>query len=70
MFFSAYREAAGDGGFLPENNEQIAVLLGAFLIDKGIYEFIYELNNRPEWVSIPIRGILSILTDAGAPGRA
>jgi maltose alpha-D-glucosyltransferase/alpha-amylase len=70
VFFSAYREAAGDGGFLPESNDQIAALLGAFLIDKGIYEIIYELNNRPEWVSIPIRGILSILTDTGVLGRA
>jgi maltose alpha-D-glucosyltransferase/alpha-amylase len=49
---------------LPETDEQIAALLGAFLIDKGIYEIIYELNNRPEWVSIPILGILSILKAA------
>jgi maltose alpha-D-glucosyltransferase / alpha-amylase len=70
VFFSAYREAAADGGFLPEYDEQITVLLGAFLIDKGIYEIIYELNSRPEWVSIPIRGILSILGDAAAAERA
>jgi len=66
VFFSAYREVAGESGFLPENRDQIAALLGAFLIDKGIYEIIYELNNRPEWVSIPIRGILAILASAGA----
>jgi len=65
-FFSSYTEASGGMGFLPEDSSQISALLGAFLIDKGIYEIIYELNNRPEWVSIPIRGILSILASPGA----
>jgi maltose alpha-D-glucosyltransferase/alpha-amylase len=65
-YFSAYREVAGHSGLLPATDEQIAALLGAFLIDKGIYEIIYELNNRPEWVAIPIRGILSTLSTTGA----
>ncbi len=37
-------------------------LLQAFVLDKAIYELNYELNNRPEWVRIPIRGIMEILT--------
>jgi maltose alpha-D-glucosyltransferase/alpha-amylase len=32
-----------------------------FLLEKAIYELNYELNNRPGWVIIPIRGIKSIL---------
>ena len=64
VFLSAYRETAGDCGFLPRTREETDILLQAFLIDKGIYELIYELNNRPDWVMIPIRGMLSILGES------
>ncbi len=64
VFLSAYRETAAEGGFLPQREEEIEILLQAFLLDKGIYEIIYELNNRPEWIVIPVRGILSILESA------
>jgi maltose alpha-D-glucosyltransferase/alpha-amylase len=32
-------------------------MLDLFLIDKALYELRYELNNRPEWVRIPMRGL-------------
>ena len=34
------------------------------LLDKAVYEIGYELNNRPSWVLIPIRGIKHILQTA------
>ncbi len=36
-------------------------VLDAFLLHKALYEVAYELNNRPDWVQIPLRGILSIV---------
>jgi maltose alpha-D-glucosyltransferase/alpha-amylase len=37
------------------------VLLSAYLIEKGLYEIVYELNNRPDWVRIPVGGVLDLL---------
>jgi len=39
-------------------------LLAAFMLDKALYELSYELNNRPDWVAIPLLGIRKLLTDA------
>ena len=36
-------------------------LLDLFLLEKALYEVRYELQNRPDWVVIPLRGILSLL---------
>ena len=37
------------------------LFLDAFLLDKAIYEIGYELNNRPDWISVPIQGVLQML---------
>jgi maltose alpha-D-glucosyltransferase/alpha-amylase len=39
----------------------LAVLLNSFLLDKAVYELGYELNNRPQWVKVPLMGVLHIL---------
>jgi maltose alpha-D-glucosyltransferase/alpha-amylase len=39
------------------------------LIQKVVYELRYELNNRPKWVTIPLRGCLRLL-DEGAEKAA
>jgi predicted trehalose synthase len=36
-------------------------LLRFFLLDKALYELIYELNNRPDWMPIPMQGIMALL---------
>ena len=36
-------------------------LLAIFELEKAVYELRYELNNRPDWVSIPVAGILRLL---------
>ena len=47
--------------FIPKEEDDLQVLLEAYLLDKAVYEIGYELNNRPDWVVIPIRGIKHIL---------
>jgi maltose alpha-D-glucosyltransferase/alpha-amylase len=59
-FLKAYLQTAAGAPFLPDAREHLATLLEAFLMDKALYELNYELNNRPNWVRIPLRGILNL----------
>ena len=66
-FLKGYLETASRGAFLPRTGEELEVLLNLYLLEKAVYELGYELNNRPEWVGIPIRGIRQILSgEAGS----
>jgi maltose alpha-D-glucosyltransferase/alpha-amylase len=60
-FLRAYMEAASEGSFLPQTRREVEVLLDVLLLEKAAYELRYELNNRPDWVKIPIAGILQLL---------
>jgi maltose alpha-D-glucosyltransferase/alpha-amylase len=59
-FLTSYLAEAGDQ-LLPEGRQATEVLLRAFLLEKAAYEVSYELNNRPDWVSVPLRGMLHLL---------
>jgi maltose alpha-D-glucosyltransferase/alpha-amylase len=54
----------GDAEFVPKKREEFNVLFEAFLLEKAVYELGYELNNRPDWVDIPIKGIQYILKES------
>jgi maltose alpha-D-glucosyltransferase/alpha-amylase len=60
-FVRSYRESAGKAAFLPEGGEEFKTLLEAFVLSKAVFELGYELSHRPDWVSIPLLGILDIL---------
>jgi maltose alpha-D-glucosyltransferase/alpha-amylase len=60
-FLKGYMRTAGGAPFIPAEPSQREALLRLFLLDKALYELNYELNNRPEWVRIPLLGILEIL---------
>jgi maltose alpha-D-glucosyltransferase/alpha-amylase len=56
-FLRTYWEAAREGGFLPSDRSKLHALLRVYLLEKALYELRYELNNRPDWVYIPLEGI-------------
>ncbi len=60
-FLQGYCATASEAAFLPKDRDDLQVLLDAFLLEKAVYEIGYELNNRPDWVGIPIAGILQLL---------
>ncbi|OVE75537.1 maltose alpha-D-glucosyltransferase [bacterium F11] len=60
-FVKSYLLTTKGAAFVPQNKEELKMLLDIFILDKSIYELGYELNNRPTWVRIPIQGILEII---------
>ncbi len=53
-----------DPALLPSGQAAIANLLSVYELEKAIYELQYELDNRPDWVSIPVAGIRRLLESA------
>jgi maltose alpha-D-glucosyltransferase/alpha-amylase len=46
---------------VPDNAADLETLLQTYILQKAIYELNYELNNRPDWVIVPLRGIKAIV---------
>ena len=59
-FLRAYVSATDSISLLPAPAGDRDTLLNAFVLDKALYELGYELNNRPEWVHIPLTGLLRL----------
>jgi maltose alpha-D-glucosyltransferase/alpha-amylase len=64
-FLRAYFTTVAGALFIPAAESQRDALLKLFVLDKALYELDYELNNRPDWVRIPLRGIFDLLNPAG-----
>ncbi len=62
-FLEGYVEGVGDADSYPEDPGQARALIELFVIEKALYEIRYELANRPDWVGIPIRGILDLMQE-------
>ena len=60
-FLKAWIEATAGAAFVPAERAEFDRLLDAFLLEKALYEIAYELNNRPAWLGIPLRGAVQIL---------
>ena len=48
-------------GLLPETTAELNLMLEAYPLEKAVYELYYELNNRPDWVIIPLRGLHNLI---------
>lgn len=60
-FINRYFEATNGSSIVPVEAPQREHLLRGYLMNKAIYELNYELNNRPDWAAIPLRGILKLI---------
>lgn len=63
VFLDKYLKTAFENGLDIGYHEEIDFLLRYHILEKGIYELGYELNARPDWVIIPLKGVLQIIKD-------
>jgi trehalose synthase/trehalose synthase-fused probable maltokinase len=63
-FLRSYMSTAGTASFIPHGADDLEMQLKTMLLEKALYELRYELNTRPDWVRIPLRGILDLMAPA------
>jgi maltose alpha-D-glucosyltransferase/alpha-amylase len=63
-FLEGYRHGSGGCPACPRDAAQAERLTRLFVFEKALYELRFELENRPEWVFIPIQGLLELLRAA------
>jgi len=61
-FLASYFARMEGAATLPSEREAIDKLLRLFLLQKGFYELLYETANRPDWIDIPLRGVLDLIS--------
>ncbi|HKW73003.1 MAG TPA: putative maltokinase, partial [Candidatus Dormibacteraeota bacterium] len=61
-FLKSYLSTAGEASWVPRSPEDLELQLTTMLLEKALYELRYELNLRPDWVRIPLRGVLDLVT--------
>jgi maltose alpha-D-glucosyltransferase/alpha-amylase len=64
-FLAAYREGAAGCPTIPADDEEFGQLLALFSLEKALYEICYEASNRPDWLQIPMKGVLELIGPAG-----
>ena len=61
-FLAAYREVMTNQHLWPADPQAAEQMLNFFLLEKAFYEIEYELAHRPEWLRVPLTGMLRILS--------
>jgi len=62
-FLNGYLGAAQAHNFVPRDRDDFFRLLLPFVVDKAFYEIVYELDNRPDWIRVPINSLLDFLQE-------
>jgi maltose alpha-D-glucosyltransferase / alpha-amylase len=66
-FLTAYARAVRGASSYPSDPVDVARLTDLFVLEKALYEVRYELGSRPDWVRIPIAGLLERMQVAAVP---
>jgi trehalose synthase-fused probable maltokinase len=60
VFRASYLAAATDAPFIPRDAGQLSLMLAFHELERVVYEVGYEINNRPDWVEIPLGGLVTL----------
>jgi maltose alpha-D-glucosyltransferase/alpha-amylase len=63
IFLKEYLRSMEGTGLLPQSRDQLRVLLGSYLLERALLEIEYEFQHRPQWIRIPLHGILEHLAE-------
>jgi maltose alpha-D-glucosyltransferase/alpha-amylase len=63
-YLRAYLDALGPSPLVPQTDAVKDLLLEFYELEKVVYEVEYELNNRPEWLRIPLSGLVRFVAAA------
>jgi maltose alpha-D-glucosyltransferase/alpha-amylase len=61
IFLGAYLAKVSGAGMFKADRPETELLLDLHMLEKAVYEVGYELNNRPDWLGVPLKGILELL---------
>ncbi|GAB4035152.1 maltose alpha-D-glucosyltransferase [Spirosoma gilvum] len=65
FFMEAYLEAVQGSSFIPEDPNDLQMMLETYLLEKAISDLNAELSHRPDWVRVPLQIIQSIIEKSG-----
>jgi maltose alpha-D-glucosyltransferase / alpha-amylase len=69
-FMERYLSAVAGVASMPADPAAARALLDFFTLEKAVYEIDYELSQRPQWVTVPLAGVLGLLEGEGTSGAA
>jgi maltose alpha-D-glucosyltransferase/alpha-amylase len=61
IFVRSYLATVEHAHLLPSDPARLKVLFDAFVLSKALYELSYELNNRPDWIDVPLQGVRALV---------
>lgn len=65
QFLGSYLRTAKGAAFIPDSMDELEIMLRCYLLEKAVYEIGYEMDNRPDWLIIPLKGVKSLMEDQG-----
>jgi len=60
-FLLGYRATIEGCSAYPADESSAAALIALFTLEKALYELRYELQNRPDWLKVPVKGLLTFI---------
>jgi maltokinase len=69
-YLAAYRAATVGAPFMPDADDAFARAVAVLEVEKAAYEIVYEANNRPDWIEIPLAGLVSATSSIGRSAGA